>query len=102
MQRDHRYLADVVEAADLIAKFLIAKGQGDFLSDDLLHNAVLRQLIIVGEAVTHLSTEFCASHPEIPVRPIANFRHRVVHDYSGVDMDLAWRIATSDLPILRE
>src|SRR4051794_35211780 len=92
--RDERYLADIVEAADLIAEFLAGNNEEDFYSDKLLHNAVIRQLTIIGEAVTQLSLEFRESHPEIPCRPIANFRHRLVHDYSGIDMELAWTIAT--------
>ena len=99
-QRDERYLADIVEAAALIAEFVAGKTESDFLTDKLLHNAVIRQLIIVGEAVTRLSPEFCESHPEIPWRPISNFRHRLVHDYSGVDMDLAWAIAVIHTPEL--
>ena len=32
---------------------------------------------------------------------IAGFRHRVVHDYFGVDLDAVWIIATREVPLLR-
>ena len=100
MQRDARYIADIIEAAELISKFLTSKGQADFDSDKLLHNGVLRLLIVVGEAVTQLSPGFRDAHPEIPWRPISNFRHRLVHDYSGIDMRIAWEVAAVHVPAL--
>ncbi|MSV31922.1 MAG: DUF86 domain-containing protein [Bryobacterales bacterium] len=36
----------------------------------------------------------------MPWREIIGFRHRVVHDYFGIDLDAVWRIATVELPRL--
>ena len=44
--------------------------------------------------------EFRNSHPEIRWADIIGMRHKVVHDYLGVDEDIVWQVATEDLPKL--
>ena len=55
---------------------------------------------IIGEAATRVSREFTETHPEIPWAEITGMRHKVVHDYLGVDEDIVWQVATVDLPSL--
>ena len=39
-------------------------------------------------------------HPEIPWREIIGIRNRLVHGYDAIDLDIAWQVATADLPAL--
>jgi uncharacterized protein with HEPN domain len=48
----------------------------------------------------HVSSEFSDEHPESPWREIVGMRHKVVHDYPGVDEDIVWQVVTEDLPPL--
>lgn len=50
---------------------------------------------IVGEAGRQVSREFSDRHPEIPWADIIGMRHKVVHDYLGVDEDTAATIQRS-------
>ena len=56
---------------------------------------------ILGEAVTQLSDEFRAGHPNIPWRAIAAMRHALVHAYFRVDLDEVWSVVQNDLPDLK-
>ena len=47
-----------------------------------------------------MSRPFTDSHPEIPWVNIIGMRHKVVHDYLGVDEDIVWQVVTEDLPHL--
>jgi len=38
--------------------------------------------------------------PEIPWTEIIGMRHKVVHDYLGIDEDIVWQVVTADLPTL--
>jgi uncharacterized protein with HEPN domain len=49
-----------------------------------------------------VSREFTAAHPEIPWENIVGMRHKVVHDYLGVDEDIVWQVVIEDLPKLVE
>ena len=101
MRRDGLRLRDIVEAAGTVADYLAGVTQEQFFAPGLIQDAILRQLIVAGEAAYKTSPEFQQRHPEIPWQKIAGFRHRAVHDYFGIDLDAVWRIATVELPLLR-
>ena len=101
MRRDGLRLLDIVEAAGAVAGYLAGTTKHQFLAGGLAQDAILRQLIVTGEAAYKISTTLQQSHAEIPWQKIAGFRHRVIHDYFGIDLDAVWRIASVELPILR-
>jgi Protein of unknown function DUF86 len=45
-----------------------------------------------------VSREFSDRHPEIPWADIIGMRHKVVHDYLGVDEDIVWQVVTDAWP----
>lgn len=57
-------------------------------------------LQIIGEAARRVSDEGRAAHPSIPWSAVVGMRHKVVHDYFGVDEDVVWNTARSELPSL--
>ena len=71
-----------------------------FDADENLRLALIHLIQVVGEAGRQVSRDFCASHPEIRWADIIGMRHKVVHDYLGVDEDIVWQVVTEDLPIL--
>ena len=71
-----------------------------FLRDRKTIDAVTRNLEIIGEAARQLSEEDRAQYPQIPWAQIVGLRHRIVHDYFGIDTELIWEIASKDAPEL--
>ena len=65
-RRDAQYLADIVEAATDIAGFLEGFDRDQFVASNLLRNAVLHKLQIIGEAAAHVGLETQAVNPAIP------------------------------------
>ena len=55
---------------------------------------------VIGEAARQVSSECTEAHPEVPWATIIGMRHKVVHDYLGVDEDIVWQVVTADLPKL--
>jgi uncharacterized protein with HEPN domain len=51
-------------------------------------DAVVRRIEIIGEAVRNLPEDFRQEHPEVPWHQIAGMRHKLVHEYFGVDLEL--------------
>lgn len=76
------------------------KQQADLESDRVLALALTRLLEIVGEAANRTSPKTQEQHPQIPWRQIAGLRHRLVHGYDAVDLDILWDIIEHDLPPL--
>ncbi|HCO93195.1 MAG TPA: hypothetical protein DIU00_04460 [Phycisphaerales bacterium] len=74
----------------------------DFSKDQKSIDAVARNLEIMGEAANRLPDEFKESHSEIEWYKIVGLRHRIVHEYFGVDLEIIWRILQKDLPELQQ
>ena len=62
--------------------------------------AVLRAVEIVGEAASKVSPDTQAALPDIPWVAIVGMRHRLVHAYSSVNLDVVWKTVHADLPPL--
>jgi len=60
---------------------------GSRAPSELKRDAVLYNLVIVGEAVKGLSDETRARHPEIPWKQVAGLRDLLTHEYVRIDMD---------------
>ena len=101
MPRDPRrellYLADIVESARTVARWL-AERDGQWDDDEILRNAVLRQLSVIGEAASCLSDEMRGRLADIPWREIRGFRNIAVHAYFSLDWDVVHEVATVNLP----
>jgi uncharacterized protein with HEPN domain len=101
MPPDQLYLGDMLGAADIIARRLTAYDVDRFLADDVMQDAVLRQLLVIGEAVAHVSPELQARYPAVPWARIKAFRNFAVHRYRSVDWQRVWDTATVNVPPLR-
>ncbi len=55
-------------------------------------NAAIRSLEVIGEAAGKVSEATRAAHPEIPSREITGMRHRLIHGYGEVRLDIVWMV----------
>lgn len=51
----------------------------DFIKNDMVVDAVIRNLEMIGEAVKNIPPEVRSKYPEVPWRQIAGFRDIVIH-----------------------
>ncbi len=58
--------------------------------DELIQDGEIRNLEIVGEAVTKLSPEVKERHSHIPWAEISGMRNRLIHGYMSVNMAIVW------------
>lgn len=99
-ERDLDLLVDILVATRKGLGFLVGVDYEKFTSDEVLQNAVLRMVQILGEAASKLSIDCRESITGIPWEKIIGLRHRLVHDYFNIDIPLIWQISQEDLPIL--
>ena len=98
--RDPGYINDIVTAAGKIKNYLHGKHRGQFDKNEMLRDAVLRQLGIIGEAAANLSAAFRMAHPTVPWKAIIGLRQVVIHKYWNVDLDIIWPTAKNDIRVL--
>ncbi len=73
MSRETKYLQHILEAIGKIDRY-VAVGRETFFGESSWHDATIRQLEIIGEAVKRLSPETRAKRPEVPWKDIAGMR----------------------------
>ena len=72
----------------------------EFCTDSKTIDAVVRNLIVIGEASRHIPESIEQRHPEVPWRTMRGIRNVVVHEYFGVDAEIVWETPRHDLPPL--
>lgn len=70
--------------------------------DPLLHDALLFQFVVIGEAVKNLSSEIRDEADEIPWSDIAGLRDLIAHEYFRIDIHRVLEIVDRDLPPLEK
>jgi len=63
---DAVYLAHIIDALQQITEYTLQIEYDTFRSTRMVHDAVIRQFEVVGEATKNLSEGFCAQHPSLP------------------------------------
>lgn len=97
---DRLRLAHILESALMISRWLMAVAKDRFFEDELLQEAVIRRLEVIGEAAKNVSPELKERHPEVPWKEMSGMRDVLIHEYFGVDLEQVWETATQDVPEL--
>lgn len=96
------YLADMLEAVDAALRYMDGRTRAELAADQMLFDAVVRQLEVLGEAATHVSESTRSRAPAVPWRGLVGMRNVLIHAYHRVDLDVVWKSVTTELPVLRQ
>ncbi len=99
---DTVYLLHILDAIDLIIQYTKGMSENEFLSNSMAHDAVVRQLEIIGEAARNVSDEFQAKHRQLPWIKMIGIRNKIVHEYFNVNYSIVWDTIKDDLPLLKK
>ena len=94
-------LNDICQAIDRIEQYIKNLSFGAFSDDQKSVDAVVRNLEIIGEAANRLPDEFKEKYSEIGWYKVVGLRHRIVHEFFGIDLEIIWQILQKDLPELK-
>lgn len=93
------YLEDIKGAIARISDYT-SGGEDEFKGTDVLQDAVLRQLLVIGEAVQHLPEDLLERESGIPWERVVGMRNRLIHGYHEINMEVVWDTVQRDLPML--
>jgi uncharacterized protein with HEPN domain len=99
-QRLPDYLEHIIEAIDRIVRYTACIDENGFLHDEMIQDAVIRNLEIIGEASRNIQRyfpDFAQKHSELPLAFAYQMRNAVAHGYFQVDQSIVWRTIKNDL-----
>jgi uncharacterized protein with HEPN domain len=97
---DESRIADVLERIDRIVR-ATAEGRDAFLESEVIQDAVIRNLEVIGEASKNVSPGTRRKLPTVPWREMARFRDVAIHHYGRILSDEVWAIVAKDLVEIR-
>ncbi|MCP9452678.1 MAG: DUF86 domain-containing protein [Nitrospira sp.] len=93
-------LRHMLDAAEEAIRFSQHSERKDLDQDRKLVLALIKEVEIIGEAAYQISDETRSSLPDIPWDDIVGMRHRLVHAYFDINLDILWKTVQEDLPLL--
>ncbi|RNC67330.1 MAG: DUF86 domain-containing protein [Desulfuromonadales bacterium] len=98
LDRDFGNLAAILRMCDDICSYQ-EEGMttAQMLDDRKTYNAILLNLMQIGEYAKKLSEELRSSNGEIDWKSIAGMRDRIAHDYLGIDRGVVERLLDTEI-----
>lgn len=96
------YFDDIFSAIKKIDKYTKDLSINNFVKDTKTFDAVIRNLEIIGEAANKIPENIRKRYETIPWHKMISMRHKVIHEYFGVDPEILWKTIKEDLPNLKK
>ena len=96
------FLKDILRSTEKIMKYVNDKSFEEFARDEMLTDAVIRNLEIIGEAVKNLPADVKREFSDIEWKKVAGLRNILIHEYFGIDYEVLWGIVKNEIPQLKE
>lgn len=102
-QRLLDYLKHILEAIKRIEKYIEDCDEVEFLNNELIQDAVIRNIEIIGEASRNIGKHFpdyAQEHVEVPFSAAYEMCNALSHGYFKVDLEVVWKTIKKDIPEL--
>ena len=99
--KDRKRLQDILKAILAIESYTVSSYE-EFIIEHKTQDAILYNLIIIGEAANQISDEFQETHATIPWSSMIGTRNIIVHGYDQVKLQIVWEILKEDLGHLKQ
>ncbi|MBK9161627.1 MAG: DUF86 domain-containing protein [Nitrosomonadales bacterium] len=103
--RQADYLSHMLEAAVLAQSYVEGMEKADFLEDKKTQQAIILNVMVIGEAAIKLADEypaFIARFPQVEWRSMRGMRNRLAHGYFDINLEIVWDTVKQALPILED
>ncbi len=93
-------LQHMLEAAEEAVNFVNVRTRAELDNNRMLCLALVKLIETIGEAANSIAVTTRQSYPQIPWIEIIGMRHRLIHGYYEIDLNIVWEVITHDLPPL--
>jgi len=99
-EQDLNRLRHILDAAGQIESFVSSRSRDSLSEDEIAALGLVKAIEIIGEAAFALDEHVRDSIAGVPWPQVIGMRHRLVHAYYDVDLDIVWATATKAVPQL--
>ncbi len=92
------FISDIMDAITKIENYIEDLDYDSFAQSNMVIDAVVRNLEIIGEAARNIPNDAKERYPDIPWKRMVGLRNIVIHEYFGVDLDNVWKIIKENIP----
>ncbi len=96
------YLDDIAQGAEKISRYASGLSFEEFCANDVIFDAVLFNLQVIGEAAKKLPDAMRVAMPGIEWSDAAKFRDIIVHHYFALDAQIVWDVVQNRIPEIRD
>lgn len=86
------------DAATKIIRYTAKLDFANFSTNELVKDAVARNIEIIGEACNKLPNSYYLKYPEMQWSKIIGMRNRLIHGYFDVDIPMLWNTINQIIP----
>lgn len=90
----------MLDAAHEAMEFARGRSRSDLNRNRMLVLSLVKAIEIIGEAGFRMSPETRTRIQDVLWEAIIGMRHRLVHAYFDINLDILWRTVTDELPAL--
>jgi uncharacterized protein with HEPN domain len=98
----HFRVQDILNAIQKIETYIEGMTANQFKKNELVVDAVVRNLEIIGEASKNIALSTRRLYPDIPWDQMNGMRNVLIHEYFGVDVSTVWHTVKKHLPLLKK
>lgn len=96
------YIEDIIKVSEKILSYTKEISYEQFIIDEMLKDALVRNMEIIDEASTQLRHKIDDKHVGDPLVKLITSRNKLIHDYDQIDFDIVWETVIHDIPQLIE
>lgn len=97
---DKLLLGDIQISCRRLARYVDGMTYEQFLADQRTVDAVIRNIMIMGEAANHLTDDALLRFPNLAFERMVGMRNILVHGYAAVNNKVVWEVASHHAAIV--